>query len=52
MFCLLLANIINSKVVYHQGEISGTRLVPPEDCSVSGWAVYIGGNMFGDLVVG
>ena len=49
---MLLANILNPKVVYHKSQRHGARLVTPYDCSVSGWAVSIGVEMFGDMVVG
>ena len=39
---MLLENMLNPKVIYHKGERNWTHLVPPEDWSVSGWAVSIG----------
>ena len=48
---MLLSNILNPKVIYHKGEINGTRLVPPEAWSVSGWDISIGGHMFSEMVV-
>ena len=43
--------ILNPKAVYHKGEINEMLLVLPEAWSVSGWAVSICGQMFGELVV-
>ena len=49
---MLLFNILNPKVVYHNGEINGVHLLPPEAYSVNGWDVSIGGKMFSEKVVG
>ena len=46
------ANILNNKVVYHKGKRNWTRLVTPEACSVSGWDVSIGRQIFSEPVVG